>query len=76
MAADVPAAELDKITYQNAMRWYSFDPFAFRPKERSTVGALRAEVSGHDVSIQSRDKGRSTKSVGIEIGKLAGSATA
>jgi predicted TIM-barrel fold metal-dependent hydrolase len=76
VAADVPAAELDKITYQNAMRWYSFDPFAFRPKERSTVGALRAEVSGHDVSIQSRDKGRFTKSVGVEIGKLASQATA
>jgi hypothetical protein len=53
MAADVPPAELDKITYQNAMRWYSFDPFAFRPQERCTVGALRAEVSGHDVSIRS-----------------------
>jgi predicted TIM-barrel fold metal-dependent hydrolase len=76
VAADVPAADLDKITYQNAMRWYSFDPFAFRPKERCTVGALRAEVSGHDVSIQSRDKGRFTKSVGVEIGKLASAATA
>jgi predicted TIM-barrel fold metal-dependent hydrolase len=76
MAAGVPVAELNKITYENAMRWYSFDPFAVRPKERCTVGALRAEVSGHDVSIQSRDKGRFTKSVGIEMGKLAGSATA
>ena len=37
---------------------------------------LRAEVSGHDVSIQSRDKGRFVRSVGVEIGKLAGSATA
>jgi predicted TIM-barrel fold metal-dependent hydrolase len=73
---DVPAAELDKITYQNAMRWYSFDPFAFRSKEQSTVGALRAEVSGHDVSIQNRDKGRFTKRVGVNIGTLASSATA
>ena len=39
-------------------------------------GALRAEVSGHDVSVQSRDKGRFTKSVGVEIGKLASAATA
>ena len=46
------------------------------PKERCTVGALRAEVAGHDVSIQSRDKGRFTKSVGVDIGKLTGSATA
>jgi hypothetical protein len=58
------------------MRWYSFDPFAARPKERCTVGALRAEVAGHDVSVQSRDKGRFTRSVGVEMGKLAGHATA
>ena len=58
------------------MRWYSFDPFAYRPKERCTVGALRAEVSGHDVSIQSRDKGRFARSAGVEIGKLAESVTA
>jgi predicted TIM-barrel fold metal-dependent hydrolase len=76
VAADVPDADLEKITYQNAMRWYSFDPFAARPKERCTVGALRAEVAGHDVSVQSRDKGRFTRSVGVEMGKLAGHATA
>jgi predicted TIM-barrel fold metal-dependent hydrolase len=76
VAADVPAAELDKITYQNAMRWYSFDPFSFRPRDKSTVGALRAEVSGHDVSIQSRDKGRFAKTVGVDIGTLAGTANA
>ncbi len=44
MAADVPDDELAKITYENACRWYSFDPFAHRPEERSTVAALRAEV--------------------------------
>ena len=36
------------------MRWYSFDPFAHVPKEEATVGALRAEAAGHDVSIMSR----------------------
>jgi predicted TIM-barrel fold metal-dependent hydrolase len=77
VASDVPADELNKITYQNAMRWYSFDPFvAGRTPERSTVGALRAEAGDRDVSIKSSDKGRFQKSVGIELGKLAGSATA
>jgi predicted TIM-barrel fold metal-dependent hydrolase len=76
VAADVPAAELDKITYQNAMRWYSFDPFAIRPRERSTVDALRAEVAGHDVSVRSHDKGRFTKGVGVNLAELANSATA
>jgi hypothetical protein len=33
-------------------------------------------VSGHDVSIQSRDKGRFTKTVGVDIGTLAAQATA
>jgi predicted TIM-barrel fold metal-dependent hydrolase len=40
----VPVDEVAKITYENAMRIYQFDPFAHRPKEKATVGALRAEV--------------------------------
>jgi predicted TIM-barrel fold metal-dependent hydrolase len=76
VTADIPDADADKISYQNAMRWYSFDPFAFRPKERCTVGALRAEVSGHDVSVRSRDKGRFTKNASADLSKLASSATA
>jgi len=35
---------IDKITHGNAMRHYQFDPFAIRPRERCTVGALRAEA--------------------------------
>jgi predicted TIM-barrel fold metal-dependent hydrolase len=76
VAKDVPADELNKITHENAMRWYSFDPFTHRPKKQSTVGALRAEAGDHDVSIQSRDTGRFERSVGINIGELAKSATA
>ncbi|GAA2731243.1 amidohydrolase family protein [Actinocorallia aurantiaca] len=77
VAADVPADELNKITYENAMRWYSFDPFVNgRTRQNATVGALRAEAGDHDVSIRSRDKGRFTKSVGIELGELAKNATA
>jgi predicted TIM-barrel fold metal-dependent hydrolase len=76
VARDVPDAELTKITYENAARWYSFDPFQHRTREQCTVGALRAEVGDHDVSIQARDTGRFEKSVGIEIGKLAQASTA
>src|SRR5690606_11898362 len=69
--ADVPDDEVNAITHENALRWYSFDPFAHRPKERCTVGALRAEVAGHDVSVRSYDKGRfERKRKGIELGKL------
>ena len=35
MAAGVPDEELPKITCDNACRWYSFEPFAHRPRERS-----------------------------------------
>ncbi len=51
---EVPADEVDRITHQNAMRWYSFDPFAHIPKPDATVGALRRRAAGHDVSIMAR----------------------
>jgi hypothetical protein len=38
-----------KVTHQNAMRHYSFDPFAIRPKEQCTAAALRAESPDVDV---------------------------
>jgi predicted TIM-barrel fold metal-dependent hydrolase len=50
----VPDDHIRKITHENAMRWYSFDPFAHVPKEEATVGALRQQAAGHDVSIMSR----------------------
>ncbi|ABW16428.1 amidohydrolase 2 [Parafrankia sp. EAN1pec] len=48
----VPEPEINKMTYENALRWYSFDPFAHVPREHATVGALRAQAAGHDVSIR------------------------
>jgi hypothetical protein len=42
--------QINKITHANAMRLFSFDPFATRPRERCTVGALRKEAEGRDVS--------------------------
>jgi hypothetical protein len=36
------------------MRWYQFDPFKHVLKDQATVGALRASVPDHDVSVQSR----------------------
>jgi predicted TIM-barrel fold metal-dependent hydrolase len=74
---DVPRDDLDKITYQNAMSWYSYDPFAHVPKEQATVAALRARAEGHDVSVRSYDTGRIDRShKGADLGKLAEEATA
>src|SRR3954469_5672016 len=53
-ACQVPDDEINKMTYANAMRWFSFDPFSHVPREQATVGALRAAAAGHDVSVQSR----------------------
>jgi predicted TIM-barrel fold metal-dependent hydrolase len=37
-----------KITHENAMRHYQFDPFSIRPREQCTVRALRAEATDVD----------------------------
>ena len=50
----MPDADIDKMTYENAMRWYSFDPFTHVPREQATVGALREPAEGHDVSVRPR----------------------
>jgi predicted TIM-barrel fold metal-dependent hydrolase len=67
--------EIDKITHENALRWYRFDPFSTRPRQQCTVGALRAEVPDHDVAIRSMDAGRRERSK-VSLGELAGRATA
>ena len=77
VAGNVPADELAKMTHENAMRWYSFDPFQHRTKAQSTVGALRAEVAGHDVETRPYDKGRFERTgSGIDVGDLVQRATA
>ena len=43
--AGLPDDEINKITHENAMRIFRFDPFAVRPREQCTVGALRAGVT-------------------------------
>jgi predicted TIM-barrel fold metal-dependent hydrolase len=77
VARDVPDDELNKITYQNACRWFSYDPFATRSLEDSTVKALRAEAAGHSVEIQSFDTGRIKRDrPGADLAALAEAATA
>jgi predicted TIM-barrel fold metal-dependent hydrolase len=68
-------SDVNLITHQNAARWYGFDPFSTRARESCTVGALRSEVVGHDVSIRSFDTGRFKKSM-PSLGELASNAPA
>jgi predicted TIM-barrel fold metal-dependent hydrolase len=39
---------INKVSYQNAMRNYSFDPFKYAPRSECTVGALRARATDVD----------------------------
>jgi predicted TIM-barrel fold metal-dependent hydrolase len=55
-ANSVPDDEIKKMSYQNAMRWYSFDPFSHITEAQATVGSLRKAAEGHDVSIQALSK--------------------
>src|SRR6266576_4136728 len=43
----VAAEEINKITHENAMRWYHFDPFTHITREQATIGALREAAEGH-----------------------------
>jgi predicted TIM-barrel fold metal-dependent hydrolase len=53
---NVPDDEIKKMSYQNAMRWYSFDPFSHITEAQATVGSLRKAAEGHDVSIRALSK--------------------
>jgi len=56
-ASAVPDADVAKITHENAMRIFSFDPFAVRPPEQCTVGALRAEAAAASVDVSIKSHG-------------------
>jgi len=53
---DVPGDHVAKITHENAMRWYDFDPFSHIARQDATVGALRQRSAGHDITIMSRSR--------------------
>ena len=53
--AHLSQEQINKITHLNAMRWFNFDMFSRIPREKLTVGALRAqaEADGVDTTPQS-----------------------
>jgi predicted TIM-barrel fold metal-dependent hydrolase len=55
--SDTSDEDINRVSHLNAMRHYSFDAFAVRPREQCTVGALRSNAKGHDVSVRSSAKG-------------------
>jgi predicted TIM-barrel fold metal-dependent hydrolase len=53
---DLSDDEINRITHLNAMKFFQYDPFKIRPREKCTAGALRAEAEGHDVSIVAKGR--------------------
>ncbi|MCU1346784.1 MAG: hydrolase [Acidimicrobiia bacterium] len=52
----VPDRQIEKITWENACRFFRFDPFKHTPKEQANVGALRALATDVDTSTTSRSE--------------------
>jgi hypothetical protein len=62
-ATQLSDADTDKVTWENACRWYQFDPFEHRTREECTVGSLRAQAS--DVDTTPREYGELEHSHGL-----------
>jgi predicted TIM-barrel fold metal-dependent hydrolase len=50
--AGLDDSKVNRITHENAMRHYQFDPFSIRPRERCTVAALRSEAKDVDATTR------------------------
>jgi predicted TIM-barrel fold metal-dependent hydrolase len=67
----IPDDEVARITHGNAMRAYHFDPFAVRPREKCTVGALRAEAADVDTGIRSMGRVNAGGTSATELAAIA-----
>ena len=54
----LPDGEINKITHENAIRNFSYDPFSHIPREQCTAGALRAQATDVDTSLVSHGTGK------------------
>ena len=61
----VPDDEINLITHENAIRLFRYDPFRLIPKDQATVGALRAQAVGVDLSLKSHGGLRPREGAGI-----------
>ena len=52
LLAPLTDQQVSKITHENAMRHFQFDPGPGRPPDRRTVAALRAEAADVDTTTR------------------------
>jgi predicted TIM-barrel fold metal-dependent hydrolase len=57
-AAGCREDEIHKITWQNACRFFDWDPFTHTSRDQASVGALRALATDVDVTRMSKDEWR------------------
>jgi len=55
-AAGADDADINKITWENACKFFNWDAFEHIPKEQANVGTLRAKAADVDISTTSRAK--------------------
>lgn len=71
--AGIDDSVINKITHENAIRNYRFDPFKARPKDKCTVAALRAEAPDVDtVTLVGRKADPSDRLAFMNIAARAG----
>jgi predicted TIM-barrel fold metal-dependent hydrolase len=58
VGAECDDREINAITWENACRFFRFEPFANIPRERATVGALRALAKDVDLATTSKKEYR------------------
>ena len=54
VGADLADDVINKITWENACRFYNWDPFKHTPKEQATVAALRALATDVDTATTTK----------------------
>jgi len=54
VGAGASDADIDQITWQNACRFFDWDPFVAVDREHATVGALRVLATDVDTTVRSR----------------------
>jgi predicted TIM-barrel fold metal-dependent hydrolase len=55
-AAQMTDDEIDKVTHENALRFFGFDLFSKLPRAAATVGALRALSPGVDTATTTKEQ--------------------
>jgi hypothetical protein len=68
----VDRRDIDRMSHENAMRHFHYDPFSVLAREDCTVAALRRKAAGHDVSIRSRGTRQASTTRAADLGITSG----